>query len=115
MAVTIQTIQSGPHNLILNLYIAGINSAATIYTGSATADNMSLVQAQWSLTGAPAQILWDATTDDVLVDLCAGNGFFLLEEAAVPNPRSSGVTGNINLTNAAGLTSGTVILKFKKS
>lgn len=115
MAVTVQTIQSSNRNLVVKLYIAGANAAALVIDSAITDTNLSLVEAWWSLTGGSAQLLWDANADDVLVDLCAGFGVFYIPEGGLPNPRSAGVTNDVLLTNGAGLTNGTVILKFKKS
>lgn len=114
MAVAIQTLNSGSKNLVVLLSIAAANADAVVVDVAATDPKLTLVEAQWSLTGAAATLEWDATTDDLLLECSVGYGFMLWNDG-VPNPFSAGATGDVLLTNAAGLTSGSIYLKFKKN
>lgn len=115
MAVTVQTIANGPRNLIVNVYVAGSNSDAVVVDVSALgiSTNLTLVEAQWSLTGASALLEWDATTDGPFLELCEGSGFILVPEG-ITNNSGTGKTGDVLITNSDSLTSGTIVLKFHR-
>jgi len=117
MAVTVTNIQDGPRTLVVWLYIAADNADAVVVDASALAGaptRLSLIEAQWALTGAAATLEWDQTTDAGLLEMTVGNGFILPSEG-VKNVAGAGTTGDVMLTNAAELTSGSVYLKFNKT
>ncbi len=117
MAVTVTTRNNGPRNLIVELDIAADNSDAVVVDVSALSiptGKLSLIEAQWALTGAPATLQWDQTTDAALLECTAGSGFMLFHPGARKDPAGTGTTGDVLLTNAAELSSGTIYLKFIK-
>lgn len=116
MAVTIQVLSNGPRNYIIQLAIAGANADAVIIDASTVTgiSNLSFVEAQWSLTGAGAQVEWDATTDVQFLEMTQGNGFEIPAQE-IPNNAGAGKSGNVLLTNDIALTTGTAVLKFHKT
>ena len=117
MAVVVTTVNNGPRNLVVELDIALANTDAVVVDVSALSislGKLSLVEAQWSLTGAAATLEWDQTTDAALLEMAAGTGFMIFDPGSRKDPAGSGTTGDVLLTNAAGLTSGTALLKFRK-
>jgi hypothetical protein len=119
MAVTIQTLQDGLKNVVVVLQIAADNADAVVVDYSTLSGvttnilNLSIVEIQWSLTGAGAILEWDATTDTVAANLSAGSGFFLFPKGLVNNS-GTGKTGDLLLTNAAEVTAGTILLTLQK-
>jgi hypothetical protein len=117
MAVTVTTRNNGARNLIVELDIAADNTDAVVVDVSALSislGKLSLVEAQWALTGAPATLEWDQTSDALLLEMTTGNGFMLFDNGSRKDPAGAGTTGDVVLTNAVGLVSGTVLLKFRK-
>jgi hypothetical protein len=117
LAVTVTTRNNGAHNLIVELDIAADNADAVVVDVSAlgiATGKLSLVEAQWALTGAPATLEWDQTSDALLLEMTTGNGFMLFDNGSRKDPAGAGTTGDVVLTNAAELVSGTVLLKFRK-
>lgn len=115
MAVTIQVLNDGPRNYTIQLVIAGANADAVIVNASTVTGitNLTFLEGQWSLTGAGAQVEWDATTDLEFLEMTQGNGFEIPSQP-IPNNAGTGKTGNVLLTNDIALTSGTAVLKFIK-
>lgn len=122
MAATVQIIEDGPRNAIIKVTIALANAAVMVVTestmsgavaGATTPRKFSINKIQWSLTGAIATLSWDATADVVIADLCVGWGEIDCPEG-IPNNAGAGVTGNIQLDNAAGLTTGFILLYINK-
>lgn len=88
---------------------------------------LDLMKAEWTVTGfTKVQLLWDATTDDVIFTTGPAYGRFDLTGRGVivgdsirtsyaQDPISSGNTGNINLTSV-GATGSTysIVLFFRK-
>lgn len=120
MAVTIQTLNDGARNHVVHLNIAGANTAATVVDASAWSRAADFTKCKvdkisWSLTGAGAQLLWDATADVTFFECTAGEGEQDFSRfGGLQNNAGAGITGDINLTNAAGVTSGTITLWCKK-
>lgn len=118
MAVVAQVLNDGPKNHTVHLEIALANTTAAVVDASALTGitNLRLESAEWSLTGAGAQILWDATANTVLLEMSVGEGSEDYSRiGGIPNPQNTGFTGDVLLTNVAGLTNGTAVLHFKKS
>lgn len=116
MAVTVTNLKDSQLDLEVWLYIAGANTDAIAVDASALTvvpTRLSLLEAQWSLTGAAATLEWDQTTDAGLLECAVGNGFVLVKEG-IDNPNGAGTTGDVLITNGAGLTSGSVYLRFAK-
>ena len=119
MAVVKQTLVDSDFEHVVKVTTTGTNSAVSIVDASALAGadtdpRLSIVSCQWT-TGSQTNILFDATTDDVALSL-NGNGAFNAGSQAlpsIPNPESSGVTGDILLTNSSASV-GTIILKCRK-
>lgn len=120
MAVVTQIIQDGPKNAIFKMTIAAANAAAIVVDESAlsgatsTIRNFAVTKIQWALTGSIATLSWDAAADVIIADLAAGWGEIDCEEG-IPNNSGAGKTGDIQLDNAAGLTTGVILLYVKKS
>lgn len=119
MAVTIQTLHDGPKNVVVLLQVALANTDAVVVDYSALTPpptRLSLVEAQWSLTGAAATLEWEATTDLLALECAVGNGFMSFEDTPAPDTAlaTAGGSGDLVLTNVAGLTSGTILLKLRK-
>lgn len=88
---------------------------------------LDLMRAEWTVTGfTKVQLLWDATTDDVIFTTgptygrfdCTGRGVLVgdaIRTSYAQDPLSSGNTGNINLTSV-GATGSTysIVLHFRK-
>ena len=119
MAVVKQTLVDSDLEHVVKVTTTGTNSAANIVDASALAGadtnpRLSIVACQWT-TGSQTNILFDATTDDVALSL-NGNGAINASSQSlpsIPNPESSGVTGDILLTNGSASV-GTIILKCRK-
>ena len=76
---------------------------------------LSIVACQWT-TGSQTNILFDASSNDVALSL-NGNGAYNTGSQSmpsIPNPASSGVTGDILLTNGSASV-GTIWLKLRKT
>ena len=83
--------------------------------GAASNPRLSIVSCQWT-TGNQTNILFDATSNDVALSL-NGNGAYntgAVGMPSIPNPESSGVSGDILLTNGSASV-GTIWLKLRKT
>jgi hypothetical protein len=119
MAVNTVTLSDKDFETVVKVTTTGTNSAASIVdastlSGAATDPRLSIVSCQWSV-GSQTDILFDATTPDVALSL---NGSGAINGGAqhlpsIPNPESTGVTGDIKLTNGSASV-GTVIIKLRK-
>ena len=118
MAVVKQTIKDSDFEHVVKITTTGTNSAASIVDASALAGadtnpRLSIVACTWTV-GSQTNILFDADTDDVALSL-NGNGTISAghQFGSIPNPASTGVTGDILLTNSSASV-GTVILHLRK-
>ena len=119
MAVVKQTLVDSDFEHVVKVTTTGTNSGANIVDASALAGadtnpRLSIVACQWT-TGSQTNILFDADTDDVALSL-NGNGAInggAQHLPSIPNPASTGVTGDILLTNSSASV-GTVILHCRK-
>lgn len=119
MAVVLQILNDGPRNHVVHVDIAGANTAATIVDASAWSGPLTkckLKKAAWSFVGttANAQILWDATSDLDLLDMANSDTQDFSDVGGLLNNAGTGVTGDVLITNAAGLTNGSCTLWFQK-
>ena len=83
--------------------------------GAASNPRLAIVACQWT-TGNQTNILFDATSNDVALSL-NGNGAYNVgaqSMPSIPNPGSSGATGDILLTNGSASV-GTIWLKLRKT
>lgn len=119
MAVNTVTLSDKDFETVVKVTTTGTNSAASIVdastlSGAATDPRLSIVSCQWSV-GSQTDILFDATTDDVALSLNGSGGYNIgaVGFPSIPNPESSGVTGDIKLTNGSASV-GTVIIKLRK-
>lgn len=64
--------------------------------------SVSICECAWSIQGfTSVRILWDHTTDDEALVLAAGNGYLNLRDVStMPDPKSTGGTGDILFTTA---------------
>tara|TARA_Y100001937_G_scaffold125770_1_gene193322 strand:+ start:867 stop:1256 length:390 start_codon:yes stop_codon:yes gene_type:complete len=119
MAVSAIILSDKDFETTVKVTTTSTNSAAKIVdaselNGASTNPRLSIVACQWT-TGNQTDILFDATTDDVALSL-NGNGAYNTASQSmpsIPNPGSSGVTGDIMLTNASASV-GTIWLKLRK-
>ena len=119
MAVSAVILSDKDFETVVKVTTTGTNSAASIVDaseleGASTDPRLSIVACQWT-TGNQTNILFDATTDDVALSL-NGNGSYNTTSQSmpsIPNPESSGVTGDILLTNGSASV-GTIWLKLRK-
>tara|TARA_B100000131_G_C17739992_1_gene460647 strand:+ start:105 stop:488 length:384 start_codon:yes stop_codon:yes gene_type:complete len=119
MAVDAVILSDKSFETVVKVTTTGTNSAASIVDasaleGAASNPRLSIVACQWT-TGSQTNILFDASSDDVALSL-NGNGAYNVgsqQMPPVPNPGSSGATGDILLTNGSASV-GTIWLKLRK-
>ena len=120
MAVSAVILKDTDYETVVKVTTTGTNSAASIVDASALdgADSnprLAIVACQWT-TGNQTNILFDASSNDVALSL-NGNGAYNTASQAmpsIPNPGSSGATGDILLTNGSASV-GTIWLKLRKT
>lgn len=76
--------------------VADVSALTTAFTGT----YLNIKRVWWGLDGFAVNLLFDADTDDVGITLPRGSGFFdfSMLSHGVPNPKSTGFTGDIMLT-----------------
>ena len=119
MAVSAVVLKDTDYETVVKVTTTGTNSAASIVDASSlqgadTDPRLSIVACQWT-TGSQTNILFDASSNDVALSL-NGNGAYntgAQSMPSIPNPASSGVTGDILLTNGSASV-GTIWLKLRK-
>ena len=120
MAVSAIVLKDTDFETVIKVTTTGTNSAASILDasnldGASTDPRLSIVACQWT-TGSQTDILFDATSNVVALSL-NGNGAYntgAQSMPSIPNPASSGVTGDILLTNGSASV-GTIWLKLRKT
>ena len=119
MAVDAVILSDKSFETVVKVTTTGTNSAASIVDasaleGAASNPRLSIVACQWT-TGSQTNILFDASSNDVALSL-NGNGAYNTSAQSmpsIPNPESSGVSGDILLTNGSASV-GTIWLKLRK-
>ena len=119
MAVSAVVLKDTDYETVVKVTTTGTNSNASIVDASSlqgadTDPRLSIVACQWT-TGSQTNILFDASSNDVALSL-NGNGAYntgAQSMPSIPNPASSGVTGDILLTNGSASV-GTIWLKLRK-
>ena len=119
MAVSAVILSDKDFETVVKVTTSGTNTNASIVDasaleGAATDPRLSIVACQWT-TGNQTNILFDATSNDVALSL-NGNGAYnagAVGFPSIPNPGSSGATGDILLTNGSASV-GTIWLKLRK-
>ena len=120
MAVSAVVLKDTDYETVVKVTTTGTNSAASIVDASSlqgadTDPRLAIVACQWT-TGSQTNILFDASSNDVALSL-NGNGAYntgAQSMPSIPNPASSGVTGDILLTNGSASV-GTIWLKLRKT
>ena len=120
MAVSAVTLKDTDFETVVKVTTTGTNTNSSIVdasalSGAATNPRLAIVSCQWT-TGSQTNILFDASSNDVALSL-NGNGAYNIGAQAmpsIPNPGSSGVTGDILLTNGSASV-GTIWLKLRKT
>lgn len=122
MSFTTQVIEEGFRNYVLKVDGSGTDTAALLVDVSALnppCTRVRLKRITYSLESASdLTLLWDATTDVVLLNLHGSNDADMCFEATagIPNNAGAGVTGDVLLTTPAAQTSSyTLYLEFIKS
>ena len=123
MAVSAVTLKDTDFETVVKVTTTGTNSAASIVDasaleGAASNPRLAIVACQWT-TGSQTNILFDATSNDVALSL-NGNGAYntgAQSMPSIPNPASSGVTGDIMFTTVghSSADSYTIIMQVRKS
>ena len=98
------------------------NSAVTVVDASALRGHSSnptlhIRSIKWNTTAATSDVafLFDATSDDHAISVHGSGEFgFHGKQPLITNPESSGVTGDIKITNASAVT-GTFIIEVVKA
>ena len=119
MAVDAVILSDKSFETVVKVTTTGTNRNASIVDASSlqgadTDPRLSIVACQWT-TGSQTNILFDASSNDVALSL-NGNGAYNVgsqQMPPVPNPGSSGATGDILLTNGSASV-GTIWLKLRK-
>ena len=119
MAVSAVTLKDTDFETVVKVTTTGTNTNASIVdasalSGAATNPRLAIVSCQWT-TGSQTNILFDASSNDVALSL-NGNGAYntgAQSMPSIPNPGSSGATGDILLTNGSASV-GTIWLKLRK-
>ena len=119
MAVSAVVLKDTDYETVVKVTTTGTNSAASIVDASSlqgadTDPRLAIVACQWT-TGSQTNILFDASSNDVALSL-NGNGAYNTSAQSmpsIPNPESSGVSGDILLTNGSASV-GTIWLKLRK-
>ena len=119
MAVSAVVLRDTDFETVVKVTTTGTNTNASIVDasslkGASTGPRLSIVACQWT-TGSQTNILFDANTNDVGLSL-NGNGAYNIGAQAmpsIPNPASTGVSGDILLTNGSASV-GTIWLKLRK-
>ena len=120
MAVSAVTLKDTAFETVVKVTTTGTNTNASIVdasalSGAATNPRLAIVSCQWT-TGSQTNILFDASSNDVALSL-NGNGAYNIGAQAmpsIPNPGSSGASGDILLTNGSASV-GTIWLKLRKT
>ena len=120
MAVSAVVLKDTDFETVVKVTTTGTNSAASIVDASSldgadTDPRLAIVACQWT-TGSQTNILFDASSNVVALSL-NGNGAYNTGAQAmpsIPNPASSGVSGDILLTNGSASV-GTIWLKLRKT
>ena len=120
MAVDAVVLSDKSFETVVKVTTTGTNTNASIVdasslTGASSNPRLSIVACQWT-TGSQTNILFDASSNDVALSL-NGNGAYntgAQSMPSIPNPASSGVTGDILLTNGSASV-GTIWLKLRKT
>ena len=107
MAVSAVILSDKDFETVVKVTTTGTNTNESIVDasaleGAASNPRLSIVACQWT-TGSQTNILFDATSNDVALSL-NGNGAYNTSAQSMPsigNPGSSGVTGDILLTNGS--------------
>jgi hypothetical protein len=79
--------------------------------------SLSLYKAQWAINGFEyVALYWDATTDDAIALLTGHDSHDWTDVGGIPNPLSTGATGDVMLTCPAGAATDTydLTLEFRK-
>ena len=120
MAVSAVVLKDTDYETVVKVTTTGTNSNASIVDASSlqgadTDPRLAIVACQWT-TGSQTNILFDASSNDVALSL-NGNGAYntgAQSMPSIPNPASSGATGDILLTNGSASV-GTIWLKLRKT
>ena len=120
MAVDAVILKDTDFETVVKVTTTSTNTNASIVDasaleGAASNPRLAIVACQWT-TGSQTNILFDASSNDVALSL-NGNGAYNTGGQAmpsIPNPASTGVTGDILLTNASASV-GTIWLKLRKT
>ena len=122
MAVNAVILSDKDFETVIKVTTTSTNAAASILDASSLVgaaddgtERLAIVSAQWTV-GSQTDILFDATTDDVAVSLNGSGSYNGSSQSmpSIPNPASTGVTGDIRLTNSSASV-GTIWLKFRKT
>ena len=125
---TQQIIANGPRNLVLKYTIAGTTgdaAAVKLVDVSALDSNigvngLTLMSAQWGLTGFSCQLLWDATTNVPIIEMPteSSDSQDYSKFGGIKNNAGTGATGDVMFTTTGYTASGDgghIYLCFRKT
>jgi len=123
--VDIQTLVDGPRNLVVKVYLesdgaAGELSNQVIVDASAlnpVPETLHLTGISYDLNGFNAKLMWDATTNDELLNISGNQDYCFRGFGGIKNPKSTGSTGDVLIsTNGFSATSdkGFILMEFTK-
>ena len=122
-AVTSQKIIDGPKKVVYKFtnISDGTGEAAVLKVDvsglSGAPGTVKITKIQYEIVGMSVQLLWDATTDVVILVMQSAGYLDFTHFGGIPNTLASGYTGDILLTTT-GHTAGdtyTIILEMEKS
>lgn len=118
---TVQVIEDGPRNYIIKVDGTDVEALTKIVDVSELnppCTRVRLRKIAYNLESAAAmQLLWDAATDVVLLNLHGSNDADMCFEctAGIPNNAGAGVTGDVLLSGGTAETPYTLYIEFLKS
>ena len=115
-------VDSGTRHVVMFEINNDTNSAVSVVDASALRGHSSnptldIKSIKWNTTAATSDLafLFDATSDDHAISVHGSGEYgYHGKQPMITNPESSGVTGDIKVTNASAVT-GTFILEVKKT
>ena len=117
-AVTTQVIHAGPNRRVVKLTnisdgtgesdVVKIDASAITAPDGNAATSFTITELWWNIQGMTSvRLEWDATTDNLIAAL-SGSGYLDVSSfGGMPDPLSSGTTGDVLLTTAGAVSGGT--------
>lgn len=124
-AVASQTVLDGPRNVVMRFTNTSDGTGESAVTKvdvsalSGAPGRVSIKRIEYSTQGMAVRLLWDATADDLIIDLPQNVTDVLeFDAGGLQNPKSTGYTGDIQFTtigHSSGDTYTVVLHMIKKA